>query len=254
MLQAQVAPKFDSYRGKYKHIAMRREDGILEMRLHTDDGPLIWGSLVHEELGYCFADVATDRENKVAIIVGTGDVFCTEFDGKSFGEVGTGTFDLIYSDAKRLLTSLLSIEIPIIGAVNGPAHMHAEIPVLSDIVIASERSSFQDSGHFLAGRVPGDGVQIVWPALLGPNRGRYFLLTGQILDAKQAQDLGIVGEVVPHDRLLTRAWEVAREIAARPPLARRYARILLTHELKRLFHENLGFGLAHAVFSALDRF
>ena len=53
-------------------------------------------------------------------------------------------------------------------------------------------ASFQDAAHFLLGGVPGDGVHIVWPALLGPNRGRYFLLTGQSITASEAQGLGIV--------------------------------------------------------------
>lgn len=78
-----------------------------------------------------------------------------------------------------------------IGAVNGPAHMHAELVVLSNIVVASETASFQDAPHFANGVVPGDGVHIVWPMLLGPTRGSYFLLTNEIIDARQALELGV---------------------------------------------------------------
>jgi enoyl-CoA hydratase/carnithine racemase len=60
---------------------------------------------------------------------------------------------------------------------------------LCDIVIASDTATFQDDPHFLNGIVPGDGVHIIWPLLLGPNRGRYFLLTGQKLSAQEALSL-----------------------------------------------------------------
>ena len=81
---------------------------------------------------------------------------------------------------------MLDIEVPMIAAVNGPARIHAEIPVLCDIVLASEDAVFQDLPHFINGTVARDGVHLVWPLLLGLNRGRYFLLTGQELSAQQA--------------------------------------------------------------------
>ena len=138
-----------------------------------------------------------------------------------------------------------------VAAVNGPVFFHPEIPVMSDIVIASETASFQDGPHFPSGIVPGDGAHIVWPHVLGANRGRYFLLTGQVLDAATALQYGAVSEVVPPDQLLDRAWEVARTIAAKPVLARRYARAALTLEFKRLMHDGLGYGLTMEALAVL---
>lgn len=252
MLESKVASRFETYREKYRHIRMTRRDGILELALHTDGGSLKWGALPHEELGYCFTDIGADCENKVIVITGSGDAFCNDFEGGSFGDITPKTWDLMYFDAKRLLNNLLDIEVPVIGAVNGPAHIHAELALLSDIVIASDNATFQDAPHFPAGLVPGDGVHVLWPALLGPNRGRYFLLTGQTLDAKAALDLGVVSEVVPRDRLLPRARELAEMIAARPLLTRRYARVVLTHEFKRLMHSHLGYGIALEGLAAVD--
>src|ERR1700729_1709504 len=103
----------------------------------------------------------------------------------------------IYLEGKRLLDNLLNIDVPVIGAVNGPARIHAELAVLSDIVLAAETAVFQDAAHMPNGVVPGDGVHVVWPLLLGPNRGRYFLLTGQRLSADEAQAAGVVSEVLP---------------------------------------------------------
>ena len=87
-------------------------------------------------------------------------------------------------------------------------------------------------------------MHIVYPLLMGMNRGRYFLLTGQTLSAKEAQDLGLVNEVLPRPDLLPRAWELAEQLAQQPPLVLRYTRVLLTQHIKRLMQDLLGYGLA----------
>lgn len=135
------------------------------------------------------------------------------------------TWDRTFTNAKTMLVNLLNIEAPVIAAVNGPVNIHADLAVLSDIVIAAEHASFQDAPHYPNGLVFGDGCHIVWPHLLGANRGKYFLLTGQKLTAKQALDLGVVNEVLPRELVLPRARELARQLLQQPPLTVRYARI-----------------------------
>lgn len=259
--------KFEDYSKRYSTIKMERRDGILQMTLHTQNAELKWGMQPHEELSYAFNDIARDHENRCVIITGTGDAFCAEADagnGRGVPIKGTGeqapfgvkatSWDHIYNDAKYLLMNHLNIEVPMIAAVNGPALIHAELAVLCDIVIASENAAFQDAPHFPNGVVPGDGVHVIWPLVLGPNRGRYFLLTGQKLSAQQALDLGVISEVVPRDQLVARAWELARLITARPSLAVRYARVAITQNLKKLMLENLGYGLALEGLSAVQSF
>src|SRR5215211_1478378 len=117
----------------------------------------------------------------------------------------TMRIDRIHWEGRHLLTKLLDIEVPIISAVNGPAWRHSEIPLLCDIVLAADTAQFQDSAHFPSEVVPGDGMHIVMPLLLGLNRGRYYLLTGQTLDARQAHQFGLVAEGMSPDRLMARA-------------------------------------------------
>jgi enoyl-CoA hydratase/carnithine racemase len=249
----------ETYAKRYRHVAMERHDGILQATLHSDGDELQWSAEVHEELSYAFYDIARDPENRCVILIGKGSVFCARMDtgGGPAGlqvsseapkpvEAGIPSiaWDHIYNDAKYLLMNLLSIEVPMIAAVNGPALIHAELAVLSDIVLASPNATFQDAPHFPNGVVPGDGVHVVWPLVLGPNRGRYFLLTGQTITAPEALALGFVNEVVEAERLLARAWELAMEIVKRPSLAVRYARVALTQQPKVMMLEQLGYGLA----------
>ncbi len=240
--------RFASYAEKYACLKMRREDGILEMRLHTDGGPLRWGLGPHGELPDAFADVARDRDNRVVILTGTGD----EFSGirasagtRSLAQgITANAYDRVHWEGRALLMNLLSIEVPVISAINGPAWRHGEIPLLSDIVLASETAQFQDSAHFMSGMLPGDGMHIVMPLLMGLNRGRYFLLTGQTLSAQEALGLGLVNEVLPQDQVLARAWEHARLLAQKPTLLLRYTRLMFTEHLKKRMQDLLGYGLA----------
>lgn len=239
---------FEDYATKFKTIRFRREDGILEMTVHTDGGPLRWGRLPHGELEQAFLDINRDRENKVIILTGTG----AEFSGPA-PEVKANLeahrqspeeWGVLGWESKNLLLNMLAIDAPMIAAVNGPAVRHAELPVMCDIVLASETAAFQDSAHYVGGLVPGDGVHVVFPLVMGYNRGRYFLLTGQTIHAEEARHVGLVNEVLPADQLMPRAWALARQLMKQPELNRRYSRILVTEVMRRQMHELLPYGLA----------
>ena len=241
------AIQLDDYQDGWDHVVVQRsDDGVLELRLHSDGGPLMWGGGPHRELAELFAAVAADRDNRVVILTGTGTHFIDFVGAAEMATEGVpaGLWGRILWEGKRLLVNYLDIDVPIICAVNGPARAHSELAVLADIVLASDDAVFQDGPHFPAGLVPGDGMQIVWPLLLGPNRGRYFLLTGQEIDAAEAHQLGVVGEVLAPDALLPRARALAHELAARDKHLLRYTRHVLTHRLKKQILEELELGLA----------
>ena len=113
----------------------------------------------------------------------------TEFDTTGFKGQTPRLWDAIYKEGKDLLMNLLDIEVPVIAAINGPALIHAEIPLMSDIVLAVEEAEFADCAHMPSNVPPADGVHVWWEMLLGPSRARYFLLTSQRIGAAEAQRL-----------------------------------------------------------------
>jgi enoyl-CoA hydratase/carnithine racemase len=237
--------RFEDYANKWQTVRMERRNGILQLTMHTNGGPLAWGELPHRELPQAFAAIAADRENRVVILTGTGDAFIPEIDMDSvrFTMQSPLQWHKQVWEGTKLLLNLLDIQVPVIAAVNGPATTHSELAVLCDIVLASENALFADQPHFWNGLVPGDGIALVWQQILGPNRGRYFLLTGQQIRADEALRLGVVNEVLPQAELLDRAWAIAEEIAKRPTLALFYTKYLLTVELKRLLNNHAYYGL-----------
>lgn len=226
-----------------------RKDGILEVRLHSNNGPLQWGLETHADMTRLLTAIAEDRGNKVVLLTGTGDQFIgprSTLETRSYDHRPTADeWDILFRDGRKMQEGHLNIEVPVISALNGPVYRHMELALLSDIVIASNTTEFEDPAHFKVGdAVPGDAVHIVCANLMGINRARYFQLTGQTISAEQALNLGLVSEVLSQDGVLPRARELARMIGAKPLLLLRYTRILFTHQLKRQMHDLLGYGLA----------
>ncbi len=240
--------KLDDYAQKFETIRFRREEGILEMTLHTNGGSQRFGPVPHAEMEQAFLDVSRDPDNQVIILTGTGEEFSGPAVASSVGravpKLTPEQWMKLGSEAKRFTMNMLAIEVPMIAAVNGPALRHPEVPLMCDIVLAAEQAAFQDSAHFRGGMVPGDGVHVVFPMLMGLNRARYFLLTAQLLSAKEARGFGLVNEVLPREQLMTRAWELARQILQQPVINRRYTRVILNEYLRRPMNDLLGYGLA----------
>jgi enoyl-CoA hydratase/carnithine racemase len=244
----------DDYAEKWsEYFTFKREDGILEMRMHTEGGPAKWGLELHRAFIPTLAEVHHDPENEILIFSGTGDRFLDSMDPDGweryrFREPMTFDkgYDFWYLDQVHEPFALLNLEIPVIGAINGPFFIHQELALLNDIVIASEGTTMADGHYTGMGIVPGDGVQTVFRELMGINRAKHFLLTGQTMTSKEMLDLGLVGEVVPDARLLDRAWELARTVfKPRARSTRHMTRALLVQPWRELLVRELPNGMAH---------
>jgi enoyl-CoA hydratase/carnithine racemase len=241
----------EDYAEKYKeYFFFKREGGILEVRMHSEGGPARWDLELHRAFIPLFQDIHFDPENEVLILTGTGDEFLARFDEESWTRNDFRTkfehrhgYDLFYLDQTKEPFALLNLEIPIISAINGPLFIHAELALLNDIILCSDNTTIRDAHFSGVGIVPGDGVHTLFRELLGHNRGKYFLYTGQVIDAPEALQLGLVNEILPADQLLDRAWEVARELfMTKDRIQRRLTRAVFVQPWREIWTKELAFG------------
>jgi len=245
--------RFGDYRDRFPNARLTRsESGVLEVALHTNGDTLVFNGHTHEQFVDLFHAIGSDPDNRVVILTGAGDAFMESITPDGFDFFTPQGYDKIYREGKKVLMNILDIGAPMIAAVNGPVRLHSEYILLCDIVLATPSTVFQDKPHFEFGIVPGDGVNLLWQEAIGTIRGRYFILTRQELDAETAKNWGAVNEIVPTDKLLARAREIAQGLTKLPPLTSSYTRIALTQKLRRIIDEGVGYGLALEGISAAD--
>ncbi|MGA6962982.1 MAG: enoyl-CoA hydratase/isomerase family protein [Xanthobacteraceae bacterium] len=245
--------RFDVYRTKFPNARLTRsKTGVLEVALHTDDGTLVFNGHTHEQFVDLFHAIGSDHDNRAVILTGSGGAFMETINPEGFDFFTPQGYDKIYREGRKVLMNILDIEVPLIAAVNGPVRLHSEYILLADIVLATPSTVFQDKPHFDLGIVSGDGVHLLWQEAIGTIRGRYFILTRQELDAQTAKEWGAVNEIVPADKLLPRAREIAEGLAKLPPLTTSYTRIAMTQKLRRIIDEGVTLGLALEGISAAD--
>jgi enoyl-CoA hydratase/carnithine racemase len=248
---------FETYRDRYPSVRMTRNElGVLEVMLHSKGDSLRWSFDLIEQFARAFRDIATDRGNRVVVLTGTGREYVGPRANVPEGQIANMTQKAMGStpdasffvngcaNAREMQNAILDVAVPVICAVNGPVQRHCELALWADVVLASEDASFEDSAHFdLQGLVPGDGMHIIATMLMGVNRARYFLLTGEVIDAREALRLGMVAEVHPKANVLARAHELAGKFALKSDAALRHTRALLTHPIKKQVLELANLGL-----------
>jgi len=253
---------FDDYHDRYPRFRFEKtDDNVLLFQLHTDGGEFAWDWEAHNSFGDACADVAGDRELSVVIFTGTGETFMDEYGPAdperklpATQDPGAERLDERGWSGRQRHLNMLDIQVPMIAAINGACTIHSELPLMCDIVLASEHAYLQDSAHFPRGVAPGDGVNTIWPRAIGHNRARYFLLTGQKLTAQQAHEYGAINEVLPRNELMDRAWELGHMLALRPPLTLRLTRSILVQELKRAAVNDLAFAQYQELFGMRNFF
>lgn len=155
-----------------------------------------------------------DDSVRAVVITGTDPAFCAGVDLKEAARDGLSYFEEFRSHS--CITAVREMRTPIIGAVNGPAFTGGlEIALGCDFLVASERAVFADT-HARVGILPGGGMTARLPQVVGLAMARRMSMTGEVVTAERAERIGLVTEVVAHDRLLPRALDLAGQIAEVP--------------------------------------
>jgi enoyl-CoA hydratase len=222
--------------GSYDRIKFRRDGRILHVVLDAPGPVNAVDARMHLELSRVFLDVQDDPDSDLIVLTGEGRAFCAGGDTSWFKAQidDPRLFRGIAPEAKRIVTSLLDLEKPIICRLNGAAAgLGATIALLCDVVVAAETAVIGDP-HVKVGLVAGDGGAIIWPQLIGFARAKELLMTGDLLPARKAFEIGLVNHVVPPDLLDDKVAEVAGKILANPRWAVRWTKTVANIPLRQL--------------------
>ena len=202
------------------------DDTILRVTIDRPDSALnAVDEALHHDLTRLFGALRPERALRAVVLTGSDGAFSAGGDFDWFPTLRSPErLAALRIDAKAMIWDLLDVEVPIVAAVGGPAiGLGASIALLCDVIVAADDVRIADP-HVRVGLVAGDGGAVIWPLVLGPALAKEYLLTGRPLAATEAARLGLVNHVVPQAELQQRALELAREIAANPPLAVRYTK------------------------------
>jgi enoyl-CoA hydratase/carnithine racemase len=236
-----------AYFSKYPSVRFERDnEGVLTMSLHSKGGPLTFTATEHEEFVDAFYDVSRDRANKVVILTGSGGHFMPGIDFNTFGDVSDpDVWSKVHDEGTQIMENIANVRAPMIWALEGKAHVHAEFGLLANLIVAGESATINDLPHFAGGIVPGDGVFTIWSYFVGPGRAQAMLLDPKPLGAREAHALGVVTEVVPDGKAFARAREIAKQLfLTKTDVTRRNTRIHFIQPIKERLVREVGYGLA----------
>lgn len=201
---------------EYKNIIHEKEDKIGIITLNRPDKMNALSKELIGELMDALEKADTDPNARVLIITGAGRAFCAGYD-QSASNTGERKYADdwrrgIFSNA-RFWFKIWDLTLPVIAAVNGYALAGGgDLAMACDITIASEQARF----GYPAIRMSGFPPTLLWPYIIGPKFTKELLFTGKQIDAREAERMGMVNRVVPHERLLEEAREMAQEMLKTP--------------------------------------
>jgi enoyl-CoA hydratase/carnithine racemase len=243
-----------NYFAAYRSLKLTRDaNGVLVAEFHSNGGPFTFAGQDHTEFVDAFYRIAQDRTNKIVILTGAGGEFIPGIDFSSFGNVADpGVWSQVHDEGVQILENIANIRVPVIAAIEGRAHVHSEYALLASVIVAAEGATFHDVPHFAGGIVPGDGIFTTWSYRAGAARAEAFLLNPQPLTARAAHEWGVVAEVVPNGKALSRARELAELYLKAPEVTRRNTRVHFMQPLKERIVREVGYGLSLEGASAAD--
>jgi len=199
----------------------RREHGIVVVTLNRPDRLNAINGTLHAELARFSRDFHNDRDLRVLVLTGAGRAFSAGGDFSPDNPIGSNPAGPdLWAEARQIVDHILECEKPLIAAVNGYAMgLGANVALLCDVVVAGPNTVFADT-HVNMGIGAGDGGQLIWPFLIGVNRAKYYLMTGDRVTGKEAVDMGLANFYVEDkDEVLGKALEIAERLAAGAPKA-----------------------------------
>jgi enoyl-CoA hydratase len=207
-------------------VTVATERGVATVTLDRPEARNALSSELLAQLRDVLLGVHGNPDVRALILTGADPVFSAGLDLRELRSRGDNLLD------RGAMDALEAFDRPVIGAINGAAVTGGlELALACDVLIASDRARFADT-HARVGLVPGWGLSARLPRLVGVGWAKRMSFTGEFVDAKTAQRIGLVTEVVPHDALLDRARELADEIVKGDPSAMR--------ELAGLYDRDLG--------------
>ena len=221
---------------EYQHLTFdHKPSGVLLITINRPDVMNATNARLHWELTQVWLTVDADPAVRVALITGAGRAFSA---GGDLGMVEdtAGNPDAIartMREASDLVYNMINLDKPVVSAINGVAvGAGLVVALLADVSIASETARITD-GHTRLGVVAGDHAAIIWPLLCGMAKARYYLLTSDFLDGKEAERIGLVSLCVPGVKLMDTAWDIATRLAQGSQPAIRWTKRALNNWLRQ---------------------
>lgn len=222
------------YAGYAGMLFERPADGVLLITINRPEKLNAADEEMHEGFGRVWQDVARDPETRVAVITGAGRAFSAggdlDMERRALGDFRRVAETM--QQASDLVYNMVNCDKPIVSAINGVAvGAGLAMALLADVSIIAEDVRFTD-GHVRIGLAAGDHSVMLWPLLCGMAKAKYYLLTGDFLDGREAERIGLVSKAVPRERLMDEALSVAARLAAGPQDAVRWTKKALNNWLR----------------------
>lgn len=231
----------------FRTLTVGRRGRVLRIAFNRPDVLNAFGKIMHQEFIDALHFATSDPGSDVIVLTGEGRAFSAGGDLARMEEciADPSEFEREAADAKRIVFSLLDIEKPVIARVNGHAvGLGATIALLCDVVFAAESAKIGDP-HVKVGLVAGDGGAVIWPQLLGFARAKEYLMTGELIPAPKAAEIGLIGHAVPDAELDSRVDAFCQKLVDGSTMAIRWTKTTVNIELKRIAHALMDPGIAY---------
>lgn len=236
---------------EYQTLVLSRKGRLLTITLNRPDLLNAVNLRLHEELADVFTYAAADAHSDVVVLTGAGRAFSAGGDIDHILGLANNpdSFDEEIRLAKRIVFSMLDLDKPLVCRMNGHAvGLGATLALYCDVIFANEKAKIGDP-HVGVGLVAGDGGAAIWPQRIGFCRAKEFLLTGDLLTAKRAEEIGLINYAVPAEELDSRVDAFCEKLLNGSRNAIRWTKILTNLELKRIAHSMMDAGLAYEALS-----